>query len=340
MEKLIIRNVGRVIDIGFKRKPSFLSDLACLARLIGFFSINRFDIVIYSTPKALLLGSIASAITAQKNRIAMVRGRAYENFSGKKRAIFRAFDILSCRLSNRVLFISESLRNAYLEEKISCPAKSLILGCGSSNGVSTEIFSPEKISELSKIKLRRRLGISDQDFLVISIGRICIDKGIRELESIIKGAKNKKTKFLVVGRIEDNESSKIIKDLRDNGLIVYVPHTEKPFELLAIADIHLFLSHREGFGNVAIEAASCNIPTIAYDVIGVKDSVMHGVSGYRFPLGETSEIIKILDKFSKNREGLKREFKHARSWAVENFDQTYVWANYTSFLKSRLNTSK
>lgn len=48
---------------------------------------------------------------------------------------------------------------------------------------------------------------------------------------------------------------------------------ERKTELLRAADVHLFTSHREGWGLTVTEAAAMGTPTVAYDVPGVRDSV-------------------------------------------------------------------
>jgi glycosyltransferase involved in cell wall biosynthesis len=47
----------------------------------------------------------------------------------------------------------------------------------------------------------------------------------------------------------------------------------RKYELLAAAHLHVFTSHREGWGLTVTEAAAVGTPTIAYDVSGVRDSV-------------------------------------------------------------------
>jgi len=39
-------------------------------------------------------------------------------------------------------------------------------------------------------------------------------------------------------------------------------------------------AHHEGWGTVVMEAAAASVPTIAFDVAGVRDSVLDGISGY------------------------------------------------------------
>ena len=81
LDILRARNLGEVVDLNFQRKPSVVQDAKSLVLLTRYLFTRRFDIVVYLTPKALLLGSIASALTMQKRRVAFSVGRAYENFS-------------------------------------------------------------------------------------------------------------------------------------------------------------------------------------------------------------------------------------------------------------------
>ena len=142
LDSLSSRQVGKVINAKFQRKPSLLNDIKALIFLTFYFLFNRFDLIIYSTPKALLLGSIASFLTFQKKRIALVRGRAYENFSGSKRRIYEILDKVCLLISHKALFISETLKEAYISEKLINNKKAFLIGAGSSNGVDTIKYIP------------------------------------------------------------------------------------------------------------------------------------------------------------------------------------------------------
>lgn len=51
-------------------------------------------------------------------------------------------------------------------------------------------------------------------------------------------------------------------------------------QLLARADLMLLPGTREGWGIVAMEAASYGVPVVAYDVPGLRDAVVDGVTGF------------------------------------------------------------
>jgi glycosyltransferase involved in cell wall biosynthesis len=56
--------------------------------------------------------------------------------------------------------------------------------------------------------------------------------------------------------------------------------------LLSRADLFLLPGTREGWGIVAMEAASYGVPVVAYDIPGLRDVVLDGVTGVLVPAGE------------------------------------------------------
>jgi glycosyltransferase involved in cell wall biosynthesis len=77
----------------------------------------------------------------------------------------------------------------------------------------------------------------------------------------------------------------LAKEAADRGLgdIVtlhgFVTEAEKA-ALVAGADLHLSASRGEGWGLCVAEAAALGVPTVAYDVDGLRDAVRDGVTGW------------------------------------------------------------
>lgn len=335
IEILKKRNVGKVIYFPLIRKPSLFLDLFCLIKLFLFFVFNRFDLVVYSTPKALLLCSIATFFSFQKKRLAIVQGRVYENFYGLKKALFQILDKISFLFSTKVLFVSRSLMNISIFENLVSEKKSFVINEGSFNGVDLDKFIP--VNAECKRRLREKWGIKENIFTICTVGRLCKDKGIEELQDIIANFTGKEIYFLIVGSIEDQFSEKILSNILKNSNVKHIDHIDHVEEVFQISDLHLFLSYREGFGNVAIEAASCNVPTFAYDVTGIKDSVNHGVTGLRFEFKDIHSISAEIEKSVKHPLLFKEKFSKSRDWAVKNFEQEKVWENYLNFYKETIN---
>lgn len=329
------RNVGKVINLGFVRQPSILLDLVCLFKVLWHLLFNRYDLVVSTTPKALLIGSLAAFLTCQRRRVSFFQGRVYENFIGFKRTVFTFLDRVVIACSQESIFVSKSLMDAFSKDISAVGKKGKVIGSGSGNGVCPEVFSLSTISISENNKLLNRLGIKNTDFVVLSVGRICNDKGLKELAEVARNVteKNESVRFLMLGSIEDNQFFEFFSDLIECGAVIHVDFANDIEVYFALADIHLFLSHREGFGNVAIEAASMNVPTIAFDVVGVRDSVADGVSGLRFKFGDSESVANTIIKFSRDPDAMKEQFKGARAWVMKKFSKENVWKNYESFYK-------
>lgn len=315
------RNVGEVVFLPFCRQPSPFRDLWCLIRLFFFFLFNRFDVVVYSTPKAMLLGALSSFLSFQKKRVSVVRGRAYESFEGFKRKAYIFLDKIIVCLSTENLVISRSLKASYVKDGFDSD-DFVVLGAGSSNGIDLTRFSNARRSE--------NVG---KKFTVGVVGRICKDKGIEQVEEVVNRVMSERSSvhFLLIGSIEDDIGKASVERMVEQGIAVHIPFTNSIQDVFMSLDLHLFLSHREGFGNVAIEAAACAVPTFAFDVVGVRDSVKDGVSGLLFDFLGSSQVCNAIIDAANNPVDFRNRFSKSREWVSDNFEKEYVWQKYLDF---------
>ena len=333
INSLRARNVGRVIDLGLVRAPSLWTDTVSLMRLFLHLCFNRYDLVLSSTPKALLLGSFAACMTLQRRRAAFFQGRVYENFRGVRRKMYRFLDRVTVACVHEVLFVSRSLMSEFVDEIPAAGPKGRVLGDGSGNGICHRTFSRESVPSERIVATKHELGLSSSDFVVLVVGRICADKGLKEIAQVADRLDGSNAKILLVGRPEGDAAVADLERLVAKGLVRHVPFTADVVSYFAIAHVHLFLSHREGFGNVAIEAAAMGVPTVAFDVVGVRDSVADGVSGIRIAFGDIDTVVKTLQEMMGQAEKTEKNFRTARQWALEKFSSEQVWARYTEFYR-------
>lgn len=331
LDSLRARKVGRVVDLGLVRAPRPSADVASLLRLLWHFCFHRYDLVLTSTPKALLLGSVAACLTLQRRRVAFFRGRVYENFRGMRRKVFRFFDRVSVACVHEALFVSRSLMSEFVAEIPAARARGRVLGNGSGNGIDTLAFTPDAAPAGRIEAIRQELNLAPSDFVVLVVGRICIDKGLNEIAQVAECLAGSAARLVLVGPPEGESETAQLGQLVSSKMVRHVPFTSDVASYFALADVHLFLSHREGFGNVAIEAAAMGVPTIAFDVVGVRDSVEHGVSGLRVPFGDVEAVVASLQQMIDDPERVRLRFARSRQWVLDRFARERVWATYASY---------
>ncbi|MEV0405684.1 glycosyltransferase family 4 protein [Actinoallomurus sp. NPDC050550] len=97
----------------------------------------------------------------------------------------------------------------------------------------------------------------------------------------------------------------------------YLPEEQKD-ALVARARIHLSASRGEGWGLSVAEAAAFGVPTVAYDVDGLRDAVVDDVTGWLVPEGE--ELVDVVERALKELSVPERRRETAaacQAWAAE-----------------------
>src|SRR5690606_24299032 len=102
---------------------------------------------------------------------------------------------------------STGLKEIIIEEGFAHEDKLKILGRGSSNGIDTKYFNPEDFPVSLREQLKAQMGIPQEDFVFIFIGRLVSEKGINQLVSAFKdiSVKSPNTFLLLVGPFEQEK---------------------------------------------------------------------------------------------------------------------------------------
>jgi len=150
------------------------------------------------------------------------------------------------------------------------------------NGIDAEKYSPARVSSEERQKTRESLGISDDEFMILFIGRLSWVKGadtlVQSMPEIL--SRVPKAKLVIVGvgdqqGLLDNEVSRL--GLKDKVVLKYdfLPEEEK-IKFYAASDVCVFPSKYEPFGIVCTEAMSMGRPVVvgARNVSGFREQVI------------------------------------------------------------------
>jgi glycosyltransferase involved in cell wall biosynthesis len=328
------------LEVAMRRQISPLYDLVSLWRL--FRALREFepDIVNAGTTKAGLLGMIAAKMARVPTRVYTLRGLRLETLDGLKRLITSVTEVLASACANRVVSVSESLRRAFVGRRLAPASKIVVLGKGSSNGVNAERFLPTEENLRRAWALRERLEIPEGVPVVGFVGRFVRDKGIIELlsasEEVLKAFPE--TRFLLLGRLEEGNlvPATYAKKLEDHPRLVragFVSDTAPYYHLMSVL---AFPSHREGFPNAPLEAASAGVPVAGFAVTGTVDAVVDGETGLLVPRGDTGALSKALIRLLGDEALRVSMGAVARERVLKDFSNEKVWERWLRFYKEEL----
>ena len=328
--------------IPLTRKVTPFQDLKCLWLLYQLIKKEQPDIVHTHTPKAGLLGMIAAKLAGVKVRIHTLAGIPYMAAEGGKKSLLEKMEKVTYSFATHVWPNSNGLKNFVLENNL-CPAEKLtVIGKGSSNGVSLEKFNRGVLKENHLVAATMRILPGEDDFIILSVGRLVKDKGIQELVDAFLSSKIVgKSKLVLLGSFEQDLnplSPETIKNITDHPRIVQIDWTEHVAHYLALADILVHPSHREGFPNVLLEAGAMEVPVICSDIIGNTDVISQQKTGLIFPV-KNVEVLKEAMEFAFVKRDKMAELAHNLYLEVcENYERTKVqqeiFTQYQQVLKA------
>ena len=170
------------------------------------------------------------------------------------------------------------------------------------------------------------------------MGRVTKEKGVEDFCEVAKKFKNNSNiKFIFVGGYEDKNYSKYIKK-RYKDLVIFpgVMSVDQLLSFYDTSDLFLFLSHRDSFGLVLVEAMYFKLPAIVWNVTGLSEVVTNKYNGFCCSFGKLNIVQKKLKYLLSN----KIAYQKISSNAFKKKDLYTISIHVDKFLKLIFDLSK
>lgn len=173
------------------------------------------------------------------------------------------------------------------------------------NAVDLKKFKP-----MDRAAMRRKLGLREEDKILIFVGRIVAHKGPDRLVEALQRIQ-KDIKLILIGRGD--------MELHYDGIIFRgaIPSHEVPLYLNA-ADIFVLPTQREGASNAIVEAMACGLPIISSNIPEVKEQCTPAFSKLVDPMS-VDELEKAIIALVEDEEGCREMSLQAIQHSA-NFD--------------------
>ena len=319
-----------VFPLEMTRKITPFKDVFAVIKLYFFLKKTRPFIVHSHTPKAGIVGMLAAKLAGVPHRLHTVAGLPLLEVTGIKRRVLDAVEKFTYGCATMVYPNSFGLKKIILDNNY-CDSKKLkVLANGSSNGIDTAYFNPELYTEEQNLRLENELGIQTDDFVFIFVGRLVKDKGINEMVSAFEllQKENSSLKLLLVGDYEndlDPLNPKTVESINTNSSILAVGFKNDVRPYLAIANVLVFPSYREGFPNVVMQAGAMGLPSIVSDINGCNEIIIEQENGLIIPVKDEMAIFLAMKKMVTNSSLTSKMKDNSRQMIVSRYEQKVVW---------------
>ena len=228
------------------------------------------------------------------------------NFNNKLKKFYNSIMVRSDLViagSNFIFsHINENYGKFFLEKK----RKLLVIF----RGINTNYFNPQKISPIKLNKFSKQHNIDRNKFIILLPGRLTYWKGQKIFIEAIKLLYEKSDipsfEAIVLGNEQGrNVYKKQLIDLvlkhRLNKVIKFIDHCKEMPVAYGISNLVCSCSlEPEAFGRIAVEAQSMQIPIIASDIGGSKETIIKDKTGYLYknkdPIDLANSIAEVMQK--------------------------------------------
>jgi glycosyltransferase involved in cell wall biosynthesis len=327
-----------VKSINMSRQITPIEDLISLTKIFFYIIKEKPQIVYTFTPKAGLLGMMASFIARVPVRIHNIVGMPLMEASGNKKKLLKFIEKLTYFFSTDLFCNSFGLKE-YINKNLT-DKEVTVIAQGSINGVDTEFFK-NNFSQDEKSIIRDKYGIDKNSFVITFVGRIVKDKGINELvESFSELAKKYDNLILLlVGDYEEHlnpitKENKVLIDSSKNIIMVGFQKDIRRF--LSISDLFVLPSYREGLPNSLIEAGSFGIPIIATNINGCNEIINNKETGLLVEKKDKLSLKNAIESLITDEKLYNYIKLNIRNDMIERYDQKYFWKELKDALEKSL----
>ena len=151
-------------------------------------------------------------------------------------------------------------------------------------------FAPELPALRDPIALKTSLGLSPQQKIVLSVGRLVALKGFNRVIDAARQLPPACTILIVGDGPERQQLAQTIADQKLSDRVLLLGERHDVQNLLQIADVFVLASDTEGLSRSILEALSAGLPVVATRVGGNHDLVENEQNGYLVPLDHIEQL--------------------------------------------------
>jgi starch synthase len=184
-------------------------------------------------------------------------------------------------------------------------------------GCDTDSFTPHDKDDPKILAVRKALGISEDQLMILTVGGDAASKGAQEVMQALTIIASKAPDWKYVCKVwpqprtklQNEADLQLAEDLGIGKNVTYATNTISrsfmPY-LIGACDIYAAPSRLEGFGMPQVEAGACAKPVLSIKAMGMLDTLIHGETAF---LAEVARKIVVKEVTLGNESGFEDHHK-------------------------------
>ncbi len=270
-----------------------LQDLRTLWRLYRLFTQRRFHVVHTHFAKAGVLGRIAAGMAGVPVVIHSIHGSTFPpTIHPIARAVYRKMERFAGRFTHLFIPVAEGLKKEYLDAGVGRPDLYRVVH----SGFDLDTFrGAADIPRQERNRIRRDLGIEEQDFAMVYVANLEPRKGHGYALEMMRRLVDRHPHLLLLLAGEGSHRASLESLIREASLekhVRLIGYRSDIHRVLSAVDLKIFTSLWEGLPQALVQAAATGLPIVAFDVDCVGEVVRDGKNGFLVPVGDVETLAR------------------------------------------------
>ena len=288
----------RVHTISCSRSPLKRDNISAIKQIRALVNQTHYDIVHCHTPIAAACARIACRKVRKAATKVYYTAHGFHFYKGAPLfnwLLYYPIEKLCSYMTDKIITInSEDFTFAKKHFKPACIE--YVPGVG----VDIPKFAD---TQTDKVKKRLETGISDDSFVLISVGELNKNKNHETILRALALINNPSVHYLIAGKGELHDYLKELADTLGIGNRVHLlGFRDDIAELYKASDVCVFPSIREGLGLAAIEAMACGLPLIVSDNRGSRDFAKNNENALVCPAFDVQAFSEAIKRLSSDNQ--------------------------------------
>lgn len=309
----------RINDVPISRNPFSGTNVAAYKQISELIKREKIDFIHCNTPTGGVLGRLAGKKCKVKKVIYQAHGFHFYKGSPKKNwLIYYSVEKLLARYTDAIITINREDYEAAKRFKLKNGGKVFFVH---GVGIDTAAYTPSAETRASK---RAELGLGEEDFCVVSVGRLDANKNNETLIRAIGKLENKNVRLIICGDGEQRERlTDLMAELGVADRVTLLGNRNDMAEIYCAVDALAMASFREGLSRTLMEAMASGLPCVASKIRGNVDLIEDGVGGYLRAPNDVDGFAEAISKLASDAE-LCAKMRESNLETVKSYDVSVV----------------
>lgn len=314
-EELQTKNNLVLYKMPFERSPFKPSNLKAYKSLKGLVREQNYDLIYCHQP----VGGVMGRLVAKKFNIPVIYvAHGFHFYKGcpKKNILFKWIEKYCAKHTSALVTMNEEDYQASLKMKAKNKYKI--------NGIGLDLTKYKKDKDFDKAAFRKTLGLSEDDFVLLSVGELNENKNTLRLIDAVKDIDNKRVKYLICGQgpLEEEYKKKIAELGLENQVKMLGFRKDIP-SILSSVDCFMMPSYREGLSKAMMEAMAYGLPVIGSKIRGNVDLIGNNEGGILVVPNDSSGFVDAIELLLEDKE-LREKYAKRNEKYIQNYSNDQV----------------